>query len=191
MPPNCQDLFETLMQSAPGGNMEGLMGKECWFGDGTDVTWGVSSKAHRSTWAALSQLCLHAMMQRTYALDVDQRGQCFDLEKSPPGLDTLLFSLVATWKKSVDLSPSSSVGWNSVRLGKRMKVSKEWKNLSVKTKTIHSQVMWFLHMWSWRSTFPGISGCSKTPRQVGTPGRFSVVDILSIWWAGTCSGSLW
>lgn len=69
--------------------------KECWFGDSTDVTWGVSSKTHHcSTWAALSQLCLHdviwrgwhhiqnfnifnhAMMQRMYApLDVDQRGQ--------------------------------------------------------------------------------------------------------------------
>ncbi len=33
MPPLCQDLFETLMQSAPGGNMEGLMGqslRKCW-----------------------------------------------------------------------------------------------------------------------------------------------------------------
>lgn len=35
-------------------------------------------------------------------------------------------------------------------------------------------------MWSWRSTIQGINGCSRTPRQVGTPGRFSVVDIFSI-----------
>ena len=118
--------------------------KECWFGDSTDVTWGVSSKTHHcSTWAALSQLCLHDVIWRGMAphpklqhlqpchdaTDVCPTG-CWSTRPvmfdSPPGLDTLLFSLVATWKKSVDLSPSSSVGWNSKdRL-------KGWKNERIK-----------------------------------------------------------